>query len=41
MRDNVVENVIEAPFAVMLPTNYAGAVISDTFANVITDITPA
>ena len=41
MRDNVVENVIEAPFAVMLPSNYAGAVISDTFANVITDITPA
>ena len=41
MRDNVVENVIEAPFAVMLPSNYTGAVISDTFANVITDITPA
>ena len=41
MRDNVVENVIEAPFAVMLPSNYDGAVVSDTFANVITDITPA
>lgn len=40
MRDNVVENVIEAPFAVMEPSIYSGCVVSDTFANVISDITP-
>lgn len=39
MRQNVVDNLIEAPFAVMEPSNYSGCVLSDTFANVIADIT--
>lgn len=41
MRQNVIDNLIEAPFAVMLPSNYAGACVSDAFADVITDITAA
>lgn len=41
MRDNILNFLMEAPFAVARPANYPYAVVSTTFATVITAITPA
>jgi hypothetical protein len=38
MRDNIVDFLIEAPFAVMLPENYPLAVVKSDFATVISEI---
>lgn len=38
MRDNVVENIIEIAFAVMEPSNYSGAVVTDAISDVTTII---
>ena len=41
MRDNILNYLMEAPFAVARPTNYPYAVVKSDFATVIADITPA